>query len=48
MGSLSSFKNFMDTLPNQNMKMPVLFTSHGSSMDIPLSKEERPFWNSLF
>jgi 4,5-DOPA dioxygenase extradiol len=28
--------------------MPVLFTSHGSPMDIPLSKEERPFWNSLF
>ena len=28
--------------------MPVLFTSHGSPMDIPLSKEEKPFWNSLF
>ncbi len=28
--------------------MPVLFTSHGNPMDIPLSKEERPFWNSLF
>jgi 4,5-DOPA dioxygenase extradiol len=48
MGSLSSFKNFTDTLPNQNKKMPVLFTSHGSPMDIPLSKEERPFWNALF
>jgi len=48
MGSLSSFKNFTDTLPNQSKKMPVLFTSHGSPMDIPLSKEERPFWNSLF
>lgn len=28
--------------------MPVLFTSHGSPMDIPLSKDEKPFWNSLF
>ncbi len=28
--------------------MPVLFTSHGNPMDIPLSKEERPFWNALF
>jgi len=28
--------------------MPVLFTSHGNPMDIPLSKEQRPFWNALF
>jgi len=27
--------------------MPVLFTSHGSPMDIPLKKEEYPFWKSL-
>ena len=27
--------------------MPVLFTSHGNPMDIPLTKEERPFWNTL-
>ncbi|WP_251740840.1 class III extradiol ring-cleavage dioxygenase [Gramella sp. AN32] len=28
--------------------MPVLFTSHGNPMDIPLSREERTFWNTLF
>jgi 4,5-DOPA dioxygenase extradiol len=48
MGTLTSFKNFTDTLPNQNKRMPVLFTSHGSPMDIPISREQRPFWNSLF
>ncbi len=47
MGSLTSFKNFTDTLPTQSKRMPVLFTSHGSPMDIPLSKAERPFWNAL-
>lgn len=47
-GTLSSFKNFTDTLSVQGSKMPVLFTSHGSPMDIPRSKEERPFWNALF
>ncbi len=26
----------------------MLFTSHGSPMDIPLSKDEKPFWNNLF
>jgi 4,5-DOPA dioxygenase extradiol len=48
MGTLSSFKLFTDALPVQGRKMPVLFTSHGSPMDIPLSKDERPFWNALF
>ena len=48
MASLTSFKKFTDTLPTQNTKMPVLFTSHGNPMDIPLSREERPFWNSLY
>ena len=48
METLSSFKLFTDKLPVQSRKMPVLFTSHGSPMDIPLSKDERPFWNSLF
>ncbi len=47
MGTLSSFKNFTDRLPEQGAKMPVLFTSHGNPMDIPMSKEERPFWNKL-
>ncbi|WP_017730156.1 dioxygenase family protein [Nafulsella turpanensis] len=48
MSTLSSFKNFTDMLPRQSKLMPVLFTSHGSPMDIPLTKEEKPFWNTLF
>jgi 4,5-DOPA dioxygenase extradiol len=48
MTTLSSFKNYTDYLPTQSKKMPVLFTSHGSPMDIPLSNEQKPFWNSLF
>lgn len=48
MGSLGSFKNFTDYLPRQGSRTPVLFTSHGNPMDIPLSKDERPFWNTLF
>jgi 4,5-DOPA dioxygenase extradiol len=47
MGTLGSFKSLTDTLPKQSKKTPVLFTSHGSPMDIPLSKDERPFWNTL-
>lgn len=43
MGSLGSFKSFTDSLPKQSKLMPVLFTSHGSPMDIPLTKEQRPF-----
>lgn len=48
MGTLSSFEKYTNQLPKQGKKMPVLFTSHGNPMDIPLSKEERPFWNTLF
>lgn len=48
MGSLSSFRKFTDELPAQGKKMPVLFTSHGNPLDIPLSKDERPFWKTLF
>jgi len=48
MGTLGSFKLFADSLPVQNRKMPVLFTSHGSPMDIPLSRDDRPFWKALF
>lgn len=48
LGTLTGFRNYIDTLPTQSTKMPVLFTSHGNPMDIPLSKDERPFWNSLF
>lgn len=47
MGSLDSFKRFTDDLPKQSKKTPVLFTSHGSPMDIPLSTDERPFWKAL-
>ncbi len=48
MGTLSSFKNLTDSFPVQSNKMPVLFTSHGNPMDIPLTNEQRPFWNALF
>ncbi|MFN8342880.1 MAG: class III extradiol ring-cleavage dioxygenase [Cyclobacteriaceae bacterium] len=47
MSNLHKFKSFTDTLPAQGVRMPVLFTSHGSPMDIPLSREERPFWKAL-
>ena len=48
MRKLSSFKHFTDTLTLKNKKMPVLFTSHGNPMDIPLSREERRFWQALY
>ena len=48
MTTLSSFKNYTDSLPTQSKKMPVLFTSHGNPMDIPLTNEQRPFWKTLF
>jgi len=48
MGTLSSFKTFTDTLPVQGKRMPALFTSHGSPFDIPLSRNERPFWDALY
>lgn len=34
-------------LPIQGNEMPVLFTSHGNPMDIPKSRDERPFWKRL-
>lgn len=46
--NLKEFEKLTDHLPSQGKKLPVLFTSHGNPMDIPLSKEERPFWNTLF
>lgn len=48
MGTLSSFKSFTDSLPVQNRKMPVLFTSHGNPFDITASRDERPFWSRLY
>lgn len=48
MGTLDGFKAFADALPTQSKRMPVLFTSHGNPLDIPLSREERPFWDTLF
>ena len=48
MSTLNDFKHFTDTLPVQSRRMPVLFTSHGSPMDIPLTNEQSPFWNTLF
>jgi len=48
MDNLTDLKRYTDGLPVQGKKMPVLFTSHGNPMDIPRSREERPFWNTLF
>lgn len=48
MSSLGSLKAFTDGLPTQSKRMPVLFTSHGSPMDIPVSRDDRPFWQSLY
>jgi len=47
MQTLQALKAFTDQLPRQGRKMPVLFTSHGNPMDIPRSREERPFWDTL-
>ena len=47
MNPLNSLKVFADSLPVQDKRMPVLFTSHGNPMDITLTKEQRPFWNTL-
>jgi 4,5-DOPA dioxygenase extradiol len=48
MSTLSNFKNYTDTLLYQGKTMPVLFTSHGNPMDIPLQRNERPFWETLY
>jgi 4,5-DOPA dioxygenase extradiol len=46
--TLSGLHSLASTLPVQGKKMPVLFTSHGSPMDIVRTREERPFWNALY
>lgn len=48
MNGLEDLKKYTDHLPKQSKKMPVLFTSHGNPMDIPVSKEDRPFWMKLY
>ena len=48
LGTLSSFRSFTDLLAVQSKRMPVLFTSHGNPMDIPLSRDARPFWKALY
>jgi len=46
--NLPEFNKLVSQLPKQGKKLPVLFTSHGNPMDIPMSREQRPFWNTLF
>ena len=46
--TLTGLADYARELPRQDRKMPVLFTSHGNPMDIPLSKEERSFWMKLY
>jgi 4,5-DOPA dioxygenase extradiol len=48
MDKLIALKKYAEALPSQERKMPVLFTSHGNPMDIPLSRDKRPFWNVLY
>lgn len=48
MNGLTDLKKYAENLPKQGKTMPVLFTSHGNPMDIPVSKEDRPFWMKLF
>lgn len=48
MNKLSDLEKFTAGLPKQAKKMPVLFTSHGNPMDIPVSREDRAFWMKLF
>ncbi|HVA98017.1 MAG TPA: class III extradiol ring-cleavage dioxygenase [Bacteroidia bacterium] len=45
---LHNFEKITSQLPIQGKRMPVLFTSHGNPMDIPMSREQRPFWNKLY
>ena len=45
---LQEFGKLMNELPQQTKTLPVLFTSHGNPMDIPLSREQRPFWQTLY
>jgi 4,5-DOPA dioxygenase extradiol len=45
---MNTLKQYTDGLLIQSKKMPVLFTSHGSPMDIPASRDDKPFWNSLY
>lgn len=48
MNKLTDLQKYADGLPKQSKKMPVLFTSHGNPLDIPVSREERAFWMKLF
>lgn len=48
MATLGDLKAFTDTLATQSKRMPVLFTSHGNPMDIPVPREERKFWSKLY
>jgi 4,5-DOPA dioxygenase extradiol len=46
--NLQTFATLTNELPKQGKRMPVLFTSHGNPMDIPMTKEQRPFWQKLY
>ncbi|MBE7412368.1 MAG: dioxygenase [Leptospiraceae bacterium] len=46
--NLAGLKKITDTLPTQNTKMPVIFTSHGNPFDIPIPRDKREFWSALF
>ncbi len=40
--------SFLIDPKQERSRLPVLFTSHGNPMDIPLNRKERPYWQSLY
>lgn len=46
--NLHEFEKLTSQLSRQSQKMPVLFTSHGSPMDIVKDRNDKPFWQSLY
>ena len=46
--TLNELNQITQSFKKQSKRMPVLFTSHGNPMDIPLSRDERPFWQRLY
>lgn len=47
MAGLTSFKSFTENLPEQDVKMPVLFIGHGSPMNGIENNEFSSYWTKL-
>ncbi len=48
MNTLQDLHRFSESLPTEETRMPVLFTSHGNPMDIPQPREKKAFWQTLY